>query len=69
MAHFVTIEIKNEKVLQLLHSLENLELIRIVHQPSASPVQLSKKFAGRLDQKTAAKMQAYIAKSREEWGD
>lgn len=69
MPHFVTVEIKNEKVLQLLYHLENLELIRIVQQPSSSQVKLSKKYAGCLNRQTAEEMQLYIAKSRAEWGD
>lgn len=69
MTHFVTVEIKNEKVLHLLYSLENLEMIRIVHHSSPSPVKLSKKYAGCLDRQTAEEMQTYIAKSRAEWGD
>ena len=62
----ITIELINDKVLNLLKQLEQLNFLRLISsQPELKPT--SKNWAGTLSQETARKMLQNIEKSRSEW--
>lgn len=67
----ITIEIINDKALQLLQDLEALNLIRLVDEPAPesipSEAPSKSRFAGRISPETAAALHLQLQQMREEW--
>lgn len=63
----VTIQIKNNKAYKLLKDLEALNVIKILKQNIVTKKKLSEKYAGKIPSEIADKLQAYTAKSCDEW--
>lgn len=67
----ITVEIINDKALQLLQDLEALNLIRLVDESSPESIPseaLGKsRFAGRISPETAASLHLQLQQMREEW--
>lgn len=64
----VTIEIKNDLALTILHNLESLHILRIIESKTV-PVKkkLSERFAGCLSQERSEELQKEITQMRNEW--
>ena len=62
----ITIELINDKVLNLLKQLEQLNLLKLIpSQPESKPK--NRNWAGTLSQETAGKMLQNVEESRNEW--
>jgi len=67
MKETLTIEIKNSKAYQLLKSLEDLNIIKVIDQTKTSKTDLVKKYAGKLPFEVADELENYVNESRSEW--
>ncbi|MBD3749194.1 MAG: hypothetical protein IE931_06850 [Sphingobacteriales bacterium] len=65
----VLLEINNEKAYQLLQSLEDLKLIKMLKKSKSEEVNLSDRFAGvlKLSETEYNKFQESLTESRNEW--
>lgn len=63
----VLIEIKNDEAYRLLQELESLNIIRLLEGKKQGQKEIAKRYAGRLSEDTADRMQDEINKSRDEW--
>lgn len=65
------IQLKNQKALQIIRGLEELDLIKIIKSniESPKPKSFADKYYGKISKETAEEMQKYVTKSREEWGN
>lgn len=64
----VTVELKHPKAISLLRELEALAVIKLVTAPKkTSAKKLSEVLRGRLSEKNAEALNAYVEKSRSEW--
>lgn len=63
------IQLTNHKALGLLHELEELNLIKVLKEPSTSEKKLSEKYAGKLPATVADELENYINQSRNEWNN
>ncbi len=64
----ITVEIKNDIAMKLLHSLESLHLIRLMtDKPKKKKVKISEKFAGSISMERANELQLELTKTRKEW--
>lgn len=64
----VTIEIKNDLAMAILHNLENLHILRIIDS-KAAPVKkkLSERFSGCLSEERSEELQNELNQMRNEW--
>jgi hypothetical protein len=63
----LTIELRHQKAFDLLHDLEVMDIIKVLHRSSHVPQKLSERFAGKLSDKTATDLQNHISESRDSW--
>jgi hypothetical protein len=64
----VTIEIKNDIALTLLHNLESMHVLRIIEDKTSKAKQkLSERFAGCLSKERAEELQKELTQMRYEW--
>ncbi len=63
----LTIELRHQKAFDLLHDLEVMDIIRVLHRNTQVPQKLSERFAGKLSDKTAIALQNHILESRDSW--
>jgi hypothetical protein len=63
----IIIQLTNQKALQLLKELEELNLIRLLQTKGAGRKPRSAKYAGKLSDSGAGKLHEQITRSREEW--
>jgi hypothetical protein len=63
----IVIQLTNQKALQLLKELEELNLIRLLQTKDAGRKPRSAKYAGKLSDCGAGKLHEQITRSREEW--
>lgn len=65
----VLLQINNEKAYQLLKSLEDLKIVKMLKNSKSEKVNLSDKFAGslKLSEKEYNKFQESLTESRNEW--
>lgn len=61
------IELTNHKAANLLHELEELNIIRVLQTNVPVKEKLSEKYAGKLPSIVAEEMQNYVTKGRDEW--
>lgn len=61
------IELTNQKAANLIHELEELQLIKVLKISSDRGEKLSEKYAGKLPADIADSMQNYVTESRNEW--
>lgn len=60
------IEVTNEETLNLLRSLEALQLLRVIKEPAA-PLQIDDSWIGSISKETGAAMLAHVEESKNEW--
>ncbi|SEQ31788.1 hypothetical protein [Neolewinella agarilytica] len=60
------IEVTNEETLNLIRSLEALQLLRVVTEPS-EPLQIDESWVGSISKKTGEAMLAHVEESKNEW--
>ena len=60
------IEVTNEETLNLIRSLEALQLLRVVSEP-AVPLQIDESWIGSLSKQTGDAMLAQVEESKNEW--
>ena len=65
----VVVQIRNQKAMQLLLDLEDLQLIKVIKQSVAAGEKLSDKYAGKLPLEIGEQLQNFVTQSREEWGN
>lgn len=66
----ITIEVRNQKALNLLHALEELKLIRVIKgNILREDVNLVAKYKGVFTAEDAENFEKYIRQMRSEWGD
>jgi len=63
----VIIQLTSPKTMKLLRELEELHLLRVLKKDSSTKNKLSDKYAGKLPQNVAEKLQKHIEQSRNEW--
>jgi hypothetical protein len=64
----VTIEIKNDVALTILHNLESLHILRIIESKIVPfKTKLSERFAGCLSQERSEELQKELTQMRNEW--
>ena len=63
----LTIELRHQKALDLLHDLESMNIIKVLSRNETQPQKLSERFAGKLSNKTAITLQSHISDSRISW--
>jgi hypothetical protein len=63
------IQLTNHKALGLIHELEELNLIKVIKEPTSSKKKLSEKYAGKLPASIAEELENYITQSRNEWNN
>jgi hypothetical protein len=63
----LTIEIKDSKAYQLLKSLEALDIIKVIKKSTSTKSDLAEKYAGKLPNEVAEKLENYVNESRSEW--
>ena len=61
------IELTNKKAAKLLHELEELQLIKVLKTTAVADEKLFDKYAGKLPESVAEKLQNYVTESRDEW--
>ena len=64
----VTVEIKNDIALSLLHNIESMNVLRVI-EPKAMPrkQKLSERFAGCLSKERTEELQVELTQMRNEW--
>ena len=63
----LTIELRHQKAFDLLHDLEVMDIIKVLHRSNNPTQKLSERFAGKLSDKTATDLQNHIADNRNTW--
>ena len=63
----LTIELRHQKAFDLLHDLEVMDIIKVLHRSHNPTQKLSERFAGKLSDKTAVALQNHISESRNTW--
>jgi hypothetical protein len=64
----VTIEIKNDIALSLLHNLESMHILRVIeNSPPPDNQKLSERFAGCLSKERTEELQKELSQMRNEW--
>jgi hypothetical protein len=64
----VTVEIKNDIALSLLHNLESMHILRVIENKTAPEKQkLSERFAGCLSKERTDELQKELTQMRNEW--
>lgn len=63
----IRVQVIDEKAYQLLRDLEELNLIRILEEPSKPEENISQTLAGKLSKEAASQLQKNIEKGRDEW--
>jgi len=58
------IQTTSPHIMNLLHELEELHLLKVLKRNSSGEVSLSNKYAGKLSHKIAESLQEHISKSR-----
>lgn len=61
------IQITNDKALQLLKDLEDIQLIKVLKREAGAGISLSEKYAGKLPSSVVDDLQQKLNKIREEW--
>jgi hypothetical protein len=64
----ITVEIKNEMALTLLHNLESMNILRVIENKTLPDKQkLSERFAGCLSEERTEELQKELTQMRNEW--
>ena len=64
----VTVEIKNDIAMSLLHNLESMHILRVIENKNAPVKQkLSERFAGCLSEERTEELQKKLTQMRNEW--
>lgn len=64
----VTVEIKNDIALTILHNLESMQVLRVIEdKPTKTKQKLSERFAGCLSKERAEELQKELTQMRNEW--
>jgi hypothetical protein len=64
----ISIEILNDKVVALLHDLEDLQLIKLINLPKQKEKQTVKsRFSGRISKESAMELNNQLIEMRSEW--
>lgn len=63
----VIVQIRNQKAMQLLLDLEDLQLIKVIKKSAVASEKLSEKYAGKLPVEIGEQLQSFITQSRAEW--
>lgn len=64
----VTVEIKNDTALSLLHNLESMHILRVIENKTVPDKgKLSDRFAGCLSKERTEKLQQELVQMRKEW--
>jgi hypothetical protein len=64
----ITIEIKNEKTLSLLHDLEKLNLLKVIeNKTTTTQSKRSAQFVGCLSKERSKELQTELSHNRNEW--
>jgi hypothetical protein len=64
----VTVEIKNDIAMSLLHNLESMHILRVIENKTAPVKQkLSERFAGCLSEERTEELQKELTQMRNEW--
>ncbi|MBK8620952.1 MAG: hypothetical protein IPN79_04125 [Saprospiraceae bacterium] len=65
----VLIQINNKKAYKLLEDLEDLHIIKVLKKSIQPKEKLSEKYAGKLPDDVAEKLQNEVTQSRNEWNN
>lgn len=65
----VLIQINNKKAYKLLEDLEDLHIIKVLKKSIQPKEKLSEKYAGKLPDEVAEKLQNEVTQSRNEWNN
>ena len=60
------IEVTNKETMNLIRSLEALQLLRVVKEPSV-PLQIDKSWIGSMSKETGNAILAHVEESKNEW--
>jgi hypothetical protein len=64
----ISIEILNDKVVALLHDLEDLQLIKLINLPKRKEKTIVKnRFSGRISKESAMELNNQLIEMRSEW--
>jgi hypothetical protein len=67
MGNTLTIQIKNQKALGILHELEQLHLIKVLKSPASKKLKLSDKYKGIITKEQGKELDEHIKELRGEW--
>jgi hypothetical protein len=69
MEKTLTIQIKNQKAMAILHELDQLHLIKVLKKSASKKIKLSDKYKGIISKAQGADLNEHIKVMRSEWSN